>query len=41
MNGRKWNQMNDQDYLGFIEYGMYDVFALTELYIIVQDIMEN
>ena len=33
MNGKPWDSLEKQVYDDFIEYGMYDILALSELYI--------
>ena len=39
MKGKKWDSLSDEDYKDFIEYGMYDVFCLAELYYKVEKII--
>lgn len=39
MNGKKWDELDEKDYQDFINYGMYDVFALAELYIKIDKII--
>ena len=41
MNGKKWNEMPAETYEKFIEYGMYDIFSLAELYKKVEDVMDE
>lgn len=39
MNDKPWDELDEKDYADFINYGMYDVFALAELYIKIDDIL--
>ena len=39
MDGKKWDELDEKDYQDFINYGMYDVFALAELYIKIDKIL--
>ena len=41
MNGRSWDDLDKETYEGFIEYGMYDIFSLAELYVKVENIMDE
>lgn len=41
MNGRPWDALDAETYENFIEYGMYDIFALAELYVKVEKIMNE
>lgn len=41
MNGRAWDNLDAETYKSFINYGMYDIFALAELYVKVEKIMDE
>jgi len=39
MSGRSWDDLNRSTYDDFIEYGMFDILALGELYVKLNNII--
>lgn len=40
MSGRSWDDLNRSTYDDFIEYGMFDILALGELYVKLNNIIQ-